>query len=71
VLVGVGWPAASSACAVAVARTLSTKDNVGVGKGRNCRYPYPPNRQAETRKQNSMEMPNTPRSVRFMRSCMQ
>jgi hypothetical protein len=63
VLVAVGRAAFSRAWTVAVARTLSTKDIVGVGKGRNCRYPYPPNRQAATKRQSTMEMASTAKTL--------
>ena len=39
--------------------------------GRSCRYPYPPNRQADATRQSNMEMARTTRTMRSTRSCIE
>lgn len=53
VLVAVGLAATPRASAVAVARTLSTKDMVGAANGCSATNPYPPNRQKAVNTQSS------------------
>jgi hypothetical protein len=70
VFVAVGCAAISRAWAVAVARTLSIRDMVGVAKGPNANNPYPPNRQEAVNRQSSMQAPKTTKTVRSIRNCI-
>lgn len=68
--VGVGCAAISRASAVAVARTLSTRDMAGVAWGSNVSSPYPPSKQEAGTKQTSMKPTRIVKTVRSPRSCI-
>jgi hypothetical protein len=68
VLVCVGCAAISRAWAVAVARTLSTRDMEGVASGRSVSNPYPPSRQDAGNRQSSMKAAKAVQAMPLIRS---